>query len=208
MNQKQMKITDDIRYIGVQDRDIRLFESQYPVPYGMAYNSYLITDEKIAVLDTCDARMRDEWKAGLSEALAGRKPDYLIMHHMEPDHSAVAMEMLEDYPDMKIAASAKALQMLPQFFEGIDLEGRTLAVKEGDTLALGRHTLRFMMAPMVHWPEVMVSYDETDRVLFSADAFGSFGTLDQQEDDWACEARRYYFNICIVLQRLDNHVRF
>ncbi|MBQ9340612.1 MAG: FprA family A-type flavoprotein [Paludibacteraceae bacterium] len=191
-----MKITDDILYIGVQDRDIRLFERQYPTPYGMAYNSYLILDEKVAVMDTADLRMHDEWKAGLAAALDGRQPDYLVMHHMEPDHSALAMEMLEHFPNLKIVASQKAIQMLPQFFEGVQLEGRTIAVKEGDTLSLGTHTLRFLMAPMVHWPEVMVSYDEESKTLFSADAFGSFGTLDQQEDDWACEARRYYFNIC------------
>ena len=191
-----MKITEDVLYIGVQDHDIRLFERQYPVPFGMAYNSYLIKDEKVAVLDTCDVRMATEWKAGLAAALEGSKPDYLVMHHMEPDHSALALQMLEEFPEMKIVASAKAVQMLPQFFEDINIDGRTVVVKEGDTLALGRHTLRFMMAPMVHWPEVMVSYDEASRTLFSADAFGSFGTLDQQEDDWACEARRYYFNIC------------
>ena len=189
-------ITTDILYIGVQDHDIRLFERQYPTPYGMAYNSYLIDDDKIAVLDTCDARMATEWKAGLKAALDGKHPDYLIMHHMEPDHSALALEMLKAFPELKIVASQKAMQMLPQFFEHINLEGRTIAVKEGDTLSLGKHTLRFIMAPMVHWPEVMVSYDEASKTLFSADAFGSFGTLDQQEEDWACEARRYYFNIC------------
>ena len=189
-------IATDIYYIGVDDHDIRLFENQYPVPCGMAYNSYLITDEKTALLDTCDIRKADAWKAGLQETLQGRQPDYLVMHHMEPDHSALALWALQQYPSLTIVASQKALQMLPQFFEGISLEGRTLAVKEGDTLPLGKHTLRFMMAPMVHWPEVMVSFEETEHILFSADAFGSFGTLDQQEDDWACEARRYYFNIC------------
>jgi len=195
-------ITPTVRFIGVDDLDLDLFESQYVVPEGMSYNSYLILDEKVAVLDTADGRKGDAWKANLAEALEGRTPDYLIVHHMEPDHSSLIAEMLEKYPSLTLVATAAALKMLPQFFEGIALEGRTLAVKEGDTLALGRHTLRFLMAPMVHWPEVMVSYDSADRLLFSADAFGRFGAMEKiafwvsDDDDWACEARRYYFNIC------------
>ena len=186
----------NIFYIGQNDYDLQLFESQYPVPCGMAYNSYLVADEKIAVMDTVDQRKGEEWKASLQSALGGRQPEYLVVQHMEPDHSALILWAMEQYPQLTVVASQKALQMLPQFFEGISLEGRTLAVKEGDTLSLGNATLRFLMAPMVHWPEVMVTYEETSKTLFSADAFGSFGTLDQQEDDWACEARRYYFNIC------------
>lgn len=185
-----------VKYIGCNDYDLQLFESQYPVPCGMAYNSYLILDEKIAVLDTVDARKAEEWKHNLQEALEGRTPDYLVVQHLEPDHSALIKEVLDTYPQLQLILTQKALQMLPQFFEGISLDGKTLVVKEGDTLCLGHHTLQFFMAPMVHWPEVMVSYEQTDKLLFSADAFGSFGTLDQQEDDWACEARRYYFNIC------------
>ncbi len=191
-----MRITDDILYIGANDHDIRLFERQYPTPYGMAYNSYIIEDECLAIMDTTDARTAAEWRENVDAALRGKEPHYLLMHHIEPDHSALALEMLERFPQMKIVASQKLLQMLPQFFENINLEGRTVAVKEGDTLSLGKHTLRFIAAPMVHWPEVMLSYDEYSKTLFSADAFGSFGTLDRQEDDWACEARRYYFNIC------------
>lgn len=186
----------DIIYIGQNDYDLPLFENQYPVPCGMAYNSYLILDDKVAVMDTCDHRKAEEWKASLHKALDGRQADYLVMHHMEPDHSALAAWALQEFPALKIVATAKAVQMLPQFFEGISFQERTIAVKECDTLPLGKHTLRFIMAPMVHWPEVMASYEETEKVLFSADAFGSFGTLDQQEEDWACEARRYYFNIC------------
>ncbi len=186
----------DILYIGQNDYDLPLFERQYPVPFGMAYNSYLIADEKPAIMDTCDIRKGAEWKTALKQALGGRQPAYLIVQHMEPDHSALIGWALTEFPELTVVASQKALQMLPQFFEDIRLDERTLAVKEGDVLSLGKHTLRFLMAPMVHWPEVMVTYDETEKILFSADAFGSFGTLDQQEDDWACEARRYYFNIC------------
>lgn len=189
------QITDKIRYIGVDDLDIDLFESQYDVPNGMSYNSYIILDEKVAVLDTCDARKADEWKQNLAEALNGRQPDYLVVHHMEPDHAALVADMLAEYPALTVVTSAKALQMLPQFFEGINLEGRTMEVKEGDRLPLGEHTLTFYAAPMVHWPEVIVSYDDVDKVLFSADGFGKFGALSADED-WACEARRYYFNIC------------
>lgn len=188
-------ITSKIKYIGVDDLDIDLFESQYEVPNGMSYNSYVILDEKVAVMDTCDARKADEWKKNLTEALAGRTPDYLVVHHMEPDHASLVADMVAEYPEMKVVASAIALKMLPQFFENIDLEGRTVTVKEGDTLCLGEHTLTFYAAAMIHWPEVMVSYDAADKVLFSADAFGKFGALSAEED-WACEARRYYFNIC------------
>lgn len=190
-----MDVTSKIKYIGVDDLDIDLFESQYVVPNGMAYNSYVILDEKIAVMDTCDARKADEWKANLKVALNGRTPDYLVAHHMEPDHASLIADMLAEYPELQLVASAKAIQMLPQFFEGIQLDGRTITVKEGAQLALGEHTLTFYAAPMVHWPEVMVSYDDVDKVLFSADGFGKFGALSCDED-WACEARRYYFNIC------------
>ncbi len=189
-------MTDSIKYIGQNDYDLPLFEHQYPVPCGMAYNSYVILDEKIAIIDTVDARKSDEWKTALKDALCGREPDYLVVQHMEPDHSALIDWTLKEYPALQIVGSQKAIQMLSQFFPETDFSGHTLAVKESDTLPLGNHTLRFLMAPMVHWPEVMVSYEQTEKVLFSADAFGSFGTLDQQEDDWACEARRYYFNIC------------
>ena len=188
-------VTKSIKYIGVDDLDIDLFESQYDVPNGMSYNSYLIIDEKIAIMDTADARKADEWKANLSEALDGRQPDYLVSHHAEPDHAALIADVMAAYPGLKLVTSAKALQMMPNFFEGIQLEGRTIAVGEGDTLKLGEHTLTFYTAPMVHWPEVIVSYDNIDKVLFSADGFGKFGALACDED-WACEARRYYFNIC------------
>ena len=188
-------ITDTIRYIGVDDNDIDLFESQYIVPNGISYNSYLILDDKVAIMDTVDARKSDEWWINLHKALADRTPDYLVVHHMEPDHAGNIAKVVAEYPNLKIVASARAIGMMPQFFEGVDFEGRTIAVKEGDTLSLGTHTLTFLMAPMVHWPEVMVSYDSLDKVVFSADGFGKFGALDVEED-WACEARRYYFNIC------------
>lgn len=188
-------VTSKIKYIGVDDLDIDLFESQYVVPNGMSYNSYVILDEKIAIMDTCDARKGEEWKVNLKEALGGRRPDYLVSHHMEPDHAALIAGMLSEYPELKVVASAKAMQMLPNFFEGIETEGRSIVVEEGSTLPLGEHTLTFYAAPMVHWPEVMVSYDDVDKVLFSADGFGKFGALSADED-WACEARRYYFNIC------------
>jgi flavorubredoxin len=195
-------ITSSVKFIGVDDLDLDLFESQYIVPDGMSYNSYVILDEKVAVLDTADGRKGEAWKANLVEALGNRTPDYLVVHHMEPDHSALVAWALTQYPSMTLVATAAALKMLPQFFEGISLEGRTLAVKEGDTLCLGSHTLRFAMAPMVHWPEVMVSYESAEKILFSADAFGRFGAMEKiafwasDDDDWACEARRYYFNIC------------
>ena len=188
-------VTEKIRYIGVDDTTIDLFESQYIVPNGISYNSYLILDEKIAIMDTADKRKSEEWFANLEEGLEGRTPDYLIVQHMEPDHAGNIATLLAKYPDLQVAASAKAIQMMPQFFEDTCFEGRTISVKEGDTLKLGEHTLQFFMAPMVHWPEVMVTYDQTDKVLFSADGFGKFGAL-AHEEDWACEARRYYFNIC------------
>ena len=189
-------ISNTIKYIGVDDLDIDLFESQYVVPEGMSYNSYLIDDEKLAVLDTADARKGEEWKANLTAALNGRQPDYLVAHHMEPDHSALIAWMLETYPNLQLVCSAQAVKMLSNFFDGVDFTGRVMTVKEGDTLALGKHTLQFIGAAMIHWPEVIMSYDTTDKVLFSADAFGKFGALVHETDDWACEARRYYFNIC------------
>ena len=190
-------MNDTIKYIGVDDLDIDLFESQYVVPEGMSYNSYLIDDEKIAVLDTADRRKGEEWKAILTAALNGRQPDYLVVHHMEPDHSALIAWMLETYPGVQLVCSAQAVKMLSNFFEGVDFTGRVVTVKEGDTLALGKHTLQFIGAAMIHWPEVIMSYDTTDKVLFSADGFGKFGALvNDDPNDWACEARRYYFNIC------------
>ena len=188
-----MDITKDIKYVGVNDHDIDLFEGQYVVENGMAYNSYVIMDEKIAVFDTVDARFRHEWLDNLSEVLDGRKPDYLIVQHMEPDHSANIISFINTYPDAKIVASAKAFVMMEQFF-GKDLSDRQIVISEGSTLDLGKHALNFVSAPMVHWPEVMVTYDSYDKVLFSADGFGKFGALDVDED-WACEARRYYFGI-------------
>ena len=189
-------ISDTIKYIGVDDLDIDLFESQYVVPEGMSYNSYLIDDDKIAVLDTADRRKADEWKANLKAALGDRQPDYLVAHHMEPDHAALIAWMLETYPGLQLVCSAQAVRMLPNFFEGFNFEGRVITVKEGDTLSLGHHELKFITAAMVHWPEVIMSYDSQDKVLFSADGFGKFGALVNETDDWACEARRYYFNIC------------
>ena len=191
-----MKITDTIRYIGVDDLDIDLFESQYVVPEGMSYNSYVILDEKIAVMDTVDARKGEEWKANLTAVLDGRQPDYLVVHHMEPDHASLIAKAVNTYPAMKVVLSAAAAKMLPNFFEGTDFEGRVLSVKEGDSLTLGTHILQFIAAPMVHWPEVIMSYEQTEKVLFAADGFGKFGALCNETDDWACEARRYYFNIC------------
>jgi len=189
-------ITKDIIFIGQDDPDLRLFESQYVTPEGMCYNSYVIIDEKVAIMDTSDPRTIGAWLESLESALSGRTPDYLVIHHIEPDHSSGISKVVEKYPNIKLVCSAKASSMLPLYFPGCDLSGRTVAVKEGDTLSLGRHTLAFTMTPMVHWPEVMVSYDSLDKVLFSADAFGKFGTYDADPDDWACEARRYYFNIC------------
>ena len=185
-----------IKYIGVDDLDIDLFESQYIVPEGMSYNSYLIEDEKIAIMDTADRRKGDEWKANLTATLAGRKPAYLVAHHMEPDHASLIAEVLEAYPELQLVCSAQALKMLPNFWHGFPFEGRVITVKEGDTLSLGSHTLHFIAAPMVHWPEVIMSYEDKEKVLFAADGFGKFGALVNETDDWACEARRYYFNIC------------
>ena len=190
-----MEITPTIRYVGVDDLDIDLFESQYAVPEGMAYNSYIILDEKVAIMDTVDARKGAEWWANVETVLAGRTPDYLVVQHLEPDHAALIHEVLDRYPLVKVVATAKAVQMMPQFFENVDFEGRTIAVKEGDTLSLGSHALQFFVAPMVHWPEVMVSYEQSEKVLFAADAFGKFGALCN-EGAWDCEARRYFINIC------------
>ncbi|MBQ5353870.1 MAG: FprA family A-type flavoprotein [Alistipes sp.] len=184
-----------IKYIGVDDIDIDLFEALYDVPNGVSYNSYLIADDKVAIMDAVDIRKCNEWMENLSEALNGRTPDYLVVQHMEPDHAGSIAAVIERYGDIKIVCSARAAQMLPQFFDGIDFVGRTIVVAEGDTLSLGSHTLKFFMAPMVHWPEVMVSYETKSKILFSADAFGKFGALSHEEE-WACEARRYYFNIC------------
>lgn len=189
-----INISDAIKYIGVDDKDIDLFESQYIVPNGISYNSYVILDEKICVLDTVDKRKTDEWFANLENVLDGKAPDYLVINHLEPDHASNIKALADKYPDMKLVGNAKTFNMLPQFFD-IDLTDRTVTVKEGDTLSLGKHTLSFYMAPMVHWPEVMVTYESKEKVLFSADGFGKFGALDTDED-WACEARRYYFNIC------------
>ena len=172
------------------DKDLDLFESQYIVPNGVSYNSYVILDEKIAVMDTIDTRKTDEWKENLERVLDGRTPDYLVVSHLEPDHAGSIKEFADKYPEAKIVASAKAIAMLPQFFEIADLADRAVAVKEGEELSLGSHTLQFFMAPMVHWPEVMVEYEKSEKILFSADGFGKFGALDADED-WTCEARRY-----------------
>ncbi|WP_443771030.1 FprA family A-type flavoprotein [Anaerostipes sp.] len=191
---KDITITDSIKYIGANDHDIDLFESQYVVPNGVSYNSYVILDEKVAVMDTIDKRRTDEWLDNLAEELNGRDVDYIVVSHLEPDHAASLQVLAEKYPEAKIVANAKTFNMIPQFFT-FDLTDRKVEVKEGDTLSLGKHVLQFFMAPMVHWPEVMVEYEQTEKVLFSADGFGKFGALDVEES-WACEARRYYFNIC------------
>ncbi len=190
-----MKISTAIKYIGVYDRDIDLFEGQYRVPQGISYNSYMIIDEKIAIIDTADARKGTEWWKNLLDVLDGRTPDYLVSLHMEPDHSSLIAEVMERFPTLQVVATPKALQMMPRFFEGVDFAERGIPVKEGDTLSLGSHELTFVHAPMVHWPEVMVCYESSEKVLFSADAFGYFGapSLDEPWDD---EARRYYINIC------------
>ena len=188
-----MKITDSVYYVGVNDRDLDLFEGQYIIPNGVSYNSYVIMDEKIAIMDMVDKRKAEDWFTNLEEVLGDRTPEYLIISHMEPDHSANLAEVLEKYPDIRIVSNAKLFGMLPQCFD-VDIADRSVVVKEGDTLELGSHTLNFIMAPMVHWPEVMVTYESQDKILFSADGFGKFGALDADED-WACEARRYYFNI-------------
>lgn len=186
-------VTDQVRYIGVNDHEIDLFEGQYIVENGMAYNSYVILDDKIAVMDTVDQNFGEEWLSNLEAALSGRKPDYLVIQHMEPDHSANITKLIEKYPETTVVATAKAFTMMKQFFAN-EYEAQRVVVAEGDTLELGRHTLTFVMAPMVHWPEVMMTYDSCDKILFSADGFGKFGALDVEED-WACEARRYYFGI-------------
>ena len=191
----KIQISDAVKYIGVDDKTIDLFESQYVVPNGVSYNSYVIMDDKIAVMDTVDKRKTDEWLANLDEVLGDKTPDYLVISHLEPDHSSNIRLLAEKYPDMKLVGNAKTFSMMPNYFEDFDVSDRTVTVKEGDTLELGSHTLKFFMAPMVHWPEVMVSYESKDKILFSADGFGKFGALDTDED-WACEARRYYFNIC------------
>lgn len=188
-----VKITNSILYVGVDDKDLDLFESQYIIPNGISYNSYVIMDEKIAIMDTVDARKTEEWISNVDAALAGKEPTYLVISHMEPDHAANIGYLVEKYPGLQVVGNAKTFAMIPQFFD-IDLEGRKVVVKEGDTLSLGTHTLQFFMAPMVHWPEVMVTYEQTEKVLFSADGFGKFGALDADEA-WTCEARRYYFNI-------------
>ena len=199
---KTMNITDTIRYVGVDDADIDLFESQYAVPRGISYNSYLIMDAKVAIMDTVDKRKSSEWWRNITEALEGRTPDYLIVQHVEPDHAGCIGQVVEQFPEIQVVASVRAAQLLAQFFRYPPLLERIMVVKEGDTLSLGRHTLQFMMAPMVHWPEVMVTYDEADKVLFSADAFGTFGVLEGNVTDsenteaWPDEARRYYHNIC------------
>lgn len=188
-----MEIAKDTFYIGVDDHDIDLFEGQYIVPNGISYNSYVIMDEKIAVMDTVDMRGEDEWFSKLSEVLGGRKPDYLVVSHMEPDHSGSILRLVKEFPDVTLVGNAKTFTFMSQFFN-IDLTDKKLVVKEGDTLKLGGHELSFIMAPMVHWPEVMVTYDSSSKILYSADGFGKFGTLDTDED-WTCEARRYYMNI-------------
>ncbi len=189
----KVDITEQILYVGVNDREIDLFEGQYDVPNGVSYNSYLIMDEKIALMDTVDARKSEEWLANIKVILGTRQPDYLVVSHMEPDHAGSIAKATEEFPDMKIVGNAKTFTFMGQFFE-MDADAKKVVVAEGDELTLGKHTLKFVMAPMVHWPEVMMSYETSEKVLFSADGFGKFGDLDADED-WACEARRYYFNI-------------
>ena len=190
---KEIAITDSILYVGVDDKTIDLFESQYIVPNGISYNSYVIMDDKITIMDTVDARKTEEWMANLEQVLGTQTPAYLVVSHMEPDHASNIKLLMDKYPQMQVVGNAKTFAMIPQFFD-VDLTDRTVVVKEGDTLSLGTHTLQFFMAPMVHWPEVMVTYEQTEKVLFSADGFGKFGALDTDEA-WTCEARRYYFNI-------------
>lgn len=190
---KDIKITDSILYVGVDDKTLDLFESQYVIPNGVSYNSYVILDDKITIMDTVDARKTEEWLANVEAVLGEKTPDYLVVSHMEPDHAASIQVLVDKYPQMQVVGNAKTFVMIPQFFD-VDLTGRTVVVKEGDTLSLGAHTLQFFMAPMVHWPEVMVAYEQSEKILFSADGFGKFGALDADEA-WTCEARRYYFNI-------------
>lgn len=190
-----MFISESIKYVGVDDKDIDLFESQYVVPDGVSYNSYIIFDEKITIMDTVDARATDEWVKNIEEALDGKEPSYLVISHLEPDHAANIGLIAHKYPNMQLIGNAKTFQMLPQFFDE-DFADRQVVVKEGDEISLGSHSLTFVMAPMVHWPEVMVAYEKTEKILFAADGFGKFGALDSEDDEgWACEARRYYFNI-------------
>lgn len=189
-------ISETIQYVGCDDHDLDLFESQYPLPEGMCYNSYVVFDEKIAIMDTVDPRCTDEWLAKVEETLGTRQPDYLIIQHVEPDHSGAIAEVMRKYPTLSIVASAKALTFIQQFYEDLDLSSRSVAVADGSTLSLGSRTLHFITAPMVHWPEVIMTYDDQDKVMFSADAFGTFGTYAAHPDDWATEARRYYINIC------------
>ena len=194
----KINVTEDIKYIGVDDLSLDLFEGQYRIPEGVSYNSYIILDDKVAVMDTVESAFRDEWLSNVEAALGGRKPDYLVVQHMEPDHSGNVEAFLAKYADCTVICSAKAVPLFKRFFES-DYESRIKVVGEGDTLPLGKHTLQFLLAPMVHWPEVMVTYDQHDKILFSADAFGKFGALskeDENDEGWACEARRYYFNIC------------
>ncbi len=191
---KDITISKDIVYIGADDKEIDLFESQYIVPNGISYNSYLIKDEKNVVMDTIDKRKTGEWLTNLENALVGEKPDYLVISHLEPDHAFNIELLAKKYPEMKLVGNEKTFAFLPQFFEIPDLEARKIVVKEGDEIGIGKHTLQFFMAPMVHWPEVMVTYEKTEKIVFSADGFGKFGALDTDED-WTCEARRYYFNI-------------
>lgn len=190
---KDVTISNSILYVGADDKTLDLFESQYHVPNGISYNSYVILDEKVAVLDTVDQRATEEWLVNVEKALAGRTIDYLVVSHMEPDHGANIRNLMDRYPEMQVVGNAKTFGMIQQFF-GVDISDRSVVVKEGDTLDLGVHTLQFFMAPMVHWPEVMVTYEQAEKILFSADGFGKFGALDTEED-WTCEARRYYFNI-------------
>ena len=190
-------VTPNIKYIGVDDTDIDLFESQYVVPQGISYNSYVILDEKIAIMDTVDHRKEADWVENVKEALAGRTPDYLIVQHMEPDHTGSITTLMSMFPNIQLVATAKAIQMMPQFFDQVDFTGKTRAVKEGDTLPLGEHTLQFVMAPMVHWPEVMMTYEQKEKIMFTADGFGKFGALCYDKiEEWSHEAKRYYFNIC------------
>lgn len=188
-------ITDSIIYVGADDTTLDLFESQYVIPEGVSYNSYIILDDKITIMDTVDKRKTEEWFANVEKVLGDKTPEYLVISHLEPDHAANIQKLAEKYPDMKLIGNAKTFSMMPQFFH-LDLTNRSVVVKEGDTISLGKHTLQFFMAPMVHWPEVMVTYEQSEKILFSADGFGKFGALSETEGaDWACEARRYYFNI-------------
>lgn len=204
------KISEKIKYIGANDKELKIFENQYDLPNGMAYNSYVIKDEKIVVMDTIDRRKTDEWLKNLENELQGRNVDYLVISHLEPDHAGSIKIFLDKYPNTTVVGNSKTFEMLPQFFE-IKPEIKKIVVKEGDTLNIGKHTLQFIMAPMVHWPEVMVTYEQTEKILFSADAFGKFGIIEDGDDDWACEARRYYFGIVgkfgTSVQRLLNKAK-